>query len=152
MTVIKYLHLVYLLLFLAIFPLSSSAAERKDGRNDTLIINARLLEIPGTFPPNDLYNYVYILKYRILKVVEGSYREKEIFVGQYNPLIARTAIKDKMKNVVDGNVKKFSVGDKHILTLIKPIDKVWAEAIEDEYFDDESDKYYALKTDRLKKK
>jgi hypothetical protein len=26
-------------------------------------VTARLLEIPGQFPPNDLYNYAYVLKY-----------------------------------------------------------------------------------------
>jgi len=137
---------------LLLFALLPSISIAEDLKNDTLVVNARLLEIPGTLPSNDLYNYVYIFNYRVLKVIKGSYTKKEIFVGQYNPLIARKAINDKMKKFVDGNVKKFSVGDKQILTLIHPIDKVWTEAIEDEYFDDESEKYYALKTDRLKKK
>jgi len=34
---------------------------------DTLVILARLTEIPGAFPPNDLYNYVYIMKYRVIR-------------------------------------------------------------------------------------
>ena len=38
---------------------------------DTLIIIARLVEIPGKFPPNDLYNYVFIMKYRVVKVFSG---------------------------------------------------------------------------------
>src|SRR5660397_222779 len=34
---------------------------------DSLVITARLIEIPGKFAPNDLYNYVYIMKYRVVK-------------------------------------------------------------------------------------
>lgn len=129
----------------------AGAAEGKkeakaEGGVDTLVVTARLVEVPGTFPPNDLYNYVYIMKYRILKVHEGDYDEKEILVGQYNPLIPRKEVKDKMEKYVDGDVTKFEEGAKHKLVLIKPIDLVWQEAIEDEYFDVDSDKYYALKT------
>jgi hypothetical protein len=115
--------------------------------NDTLVIIARITEIPGKFAPNDLYNYVYIMKYRVLNVVKGAYKGQEILIGHYNPLIPRSQIKDQMKKFVSGNAQKFEVGAKHQLTLITPIDKVWKEAIEDEYPDSELEKYYALKTD-----
>jgi hypothetical protein len=118
--------------------------------NDTLVIEARLIEVPGTFPPNDLYNYVYIMKYRVLDVVKGSYDDKEILVGQYNPLIPRDEVDDKMKDFVDGDVEEFEEGNKHRLVLVQPIEDVWNEALEDEYFDSEKTKYYALKTDNLK--
>jgi hypothetical protein len=114
---------------------------------DTLIVNARLIEIPGTFPGNDLYNYVYIMKYRISAVIKGKYTEKEILVGQYNPLIPRAKIKDKMDQYVDGNVEKFEVGAVHKLTLIRPMDSIWKDAVEDEYFDSDLPKYFALRTD-----
>jgi hypothetical protein len=117
---------------------------------DTIIVEARLTEIPGTFAPNDLYNYVYIMKYRIVKVVKGTCTQKDILVGQYNPLIPRARIKDKMDAHVDGNVEKMEIGAMHRLVLISPIDKVWKDAIEDEYFDDEQTKYYALRTDLVK--
>lgn len=117
---------------------------------DTLVVTARVIEIPGTFPPNDLYNYVYVMKYRILKVHQGDYDGKEILVGQYNPLIARKDVKDKMDEYVDGDVAKFEEGAKHKLVLVKPIDLVWQEAVEDEYFDVDSDKYYALETNVAK--
>ena len=124
--------------------------EKKADKNDTLVITARLIEIPGTFPPNDLYNYVYIMKYRVIKVEKGAYTKKEILVGQYNPLIPRDKIKDKMDKYVDGDVKKFEVGAKHRLVLITPIEKVWSEQIESDYFDSEDEQYFALKTDILK--
>ncbi len=118
---------------------------------DTLEITARLVEIPGTFPPNDLYNYVYIMKYRVLEVEKGEYDEKEILVGHYNPLIPRKQVNDKMDEYVEGDVEKFEEGAKHKLVLITPIETVWNEALEDEYFDQDVDKYYALEAETVKK-
>ncbi len=119
--------------------------------NDTLIVNARLIEIPGKFPPNDLYNYVYVMKYRVIKVEAGNYEGKEILVGQYNPLIPRKNVKGKMEGLVNGDVEKFSEGAKHRLVLISPIEKVWKDAVEDDYFDSELTKYFAIETNKLKK-
>jgi hypothetical protein len=117
---------------------------------DALVIDARVVEIPGTFPPNDLYNYVYVMKYRVLKIAKGEYAGNEILVGHYNPLIPRKKIGDKMKEHVGGNVEKFSEGDKHRLVLITPIERVWKDAMEDEYFDSELTKYYAVRADVMK--
>jgi len=125
-------------------------SDEKD-TGDTLVITARVLEIPGTFPPNDLYNYVYIMKYRVLKVEKGSFDGKEILVGHYNPLIARKDVDDKMDEYVDGDVEKFEEGARHRLVLIPNITDVWQEALEDEYFDIEDNKYYCLKADIVKK-
>jgi len=115
--------------------------------SDTLVVLARITEIAGKFAPNDLYNYVYIMKYRVLSVVKGAYKGQDILIGQYNPLIPRNQIKDAMKKFVSGNVEKFEVGSKQKLTLITPIDKVWKDAVDDEYPDSELEKYFALKTD-----
>jgi hypothetical protein len=127
----------------------TSAPAQAQAQADTLVINARLVEIPGKFAPNDLYNYVYIMKYRIIKVLKGNYSLKEILIGQYNPLIPRSQINDRMADLVDGDVTEFEEGNKHKLVLITPIESVWNEAIEDEYFDSELEKFYALKTDNL---
>jgi hypothetical protein len=116
--------------------------------SDTLVVVARLVEIPGEFASNDLYNYVYIMKYRVLTVVKGVCGEQEILVGHYNPLIPRNRITDDMKKSVSGNVDKFEVGAKHQLVLIKPIDRVWKDAVEDDYSDSEQDKFFALKADK----
>lgn len=118
---------------------------------DTLVVVGRVIEIPGTFPPNDLYNYVYIMKYRVMSVVKGKYEGKEILVGHYNPLIPRKDIKDKMDEFVDGDVEKFDVGGKHELTLVQPLDSIWADALEDEYFDVDMDqKWFALNCNQAK--
>lgn len=111
------------------------------------IVVARLVEIPGKLPANDLYNYVYVFKYRVIKVVSGTVSEKEILVGQYNPRIPRNAIKDRMKNMVSGNLQQFRPGEVHRLSLVRPLGEYYTDAVEDEYFDDESVRWYALHTD-----
>jgi hypothetical protein len=112
---------------------------------------ARLVEIPGKLPANDLYNYVYIFKYKVLQVVSGQVAEKEILVGQYNPRSAREQVKDKMDPFVGGTLQAFKAGEVHRLKLVKPLELVWKDAIEDEYFDDTSARYFALQTDAEKK-
>jgi len=117
---------------------------------DTLVVTACLMEIPGKFAPNDLYNYVYIMKYKVIAVEKGIYKESEILVGQYNPLISRANIKDKMDVHVNGTATSFTVGSKHRLVLVVPLSSVWNDAIEDEYFDSPMEKYFAVKTDIVK--
>lgn len=117
--------------------------------SDTLIVTGRVLEIPGKFPPNDAYDYVYIMKYRVMVVEKGTYASKEILVGHYNPLIPRKLIKDKMDKLVDGTVERFTMGDKHRLALVT-IDKCWKGPVEDEYIDAEEEKYFAVKVDVVK--
>jgi hypothetical protein len=123
----------------------------QDEKVDTVIVTAQIVEIPGKFAPNDLYDYVYVMKYRVIKVEKGKYAEKEILVGHYNPLIPRVRIKDKMDALVNGNADTFKVGVKHRMKLISPIAAVWDDAIDDDYIDCELDKYFALQTDNIKK-
>ena len=134
--------------FLAV--LTPASLWAKVEKVDTLVVTALLAEIPGKFAPNDLYNYVYIMKYKVLKVEKGTYAEKEVLVGQYNPLIPRAKIKDKMDPLVNGNADQFKVGVKHRLKLLTPISAVWNDAIDDDYIDSELDKYFALQTDIIK--
>ena len=114
---------------------------------DTLVMTARLIEIPGTMPPNDLYNYVYVMKYRVIKIEKGAYEGQEILVGVYNPLIPRKQLTDAMRKNAAGDVAKFVVGDKHRLALVTPIEKVWKDQVEDDYIDSDLPKYYAVRTD-----
>jgi hypothetical protein len=130
---------------------SSSPALAQDEKVDTLVITALLTEIPGKFAQNDVYDYVYIMKYKVLKVEKGTYKGKEILVGHYNPLIPRAKIKDKMDPLVNGNVTGFKVGNKHHLILITPISAVWDKAIEEsDYVDSDLDRYFALQADDIK--
>ena len=114
-----------------------------------LTVEGKLAEIPGKMPPNDLYNYVYVFKYKVTKVVEGKFEGKEILVGVYNPLIARSQVKDKMADKAKGDVRAFKAGDKHTLKLVK-LDDNYDGAVEDEYFDDESERYLAVEVLKAK--
>jgi hypothetical protein len=111
------------------------------------IVMARLVEIPGKMPGNDLYSYVYIFKYKIIQVISGEVKEKEILVGVYNPRQARDQVKDKMGLLVNGDLKEFKAGAIHKLQLVKPLSKIWKEAVEDEYFDDSAERWYAVQVD-----
>lgn len=129
---------------------TKNVEQKVEQNEDTLVLTARLIEIPGTMPSNDLYNYVYIMKYNVLSVKKGNYSGKEIYVGHYNPLIPRKQIKGQMDSLVNGSIEKFTVGSKHQLTLISPMEKVWKDAVEDEYIEIEQPKYFALIADELK--
>lgn len=110
---------------------------------EPVTVEARLTEIPGKMPSNDLYSYVYVFKYKVLKVVSGSLDAKEILVGVYNPLIARGKVKDKMADKSKGNVGEFKAKAKHTLKIV-PLEGNWDGALEDEYFDNESPRYLAV--------
>ena len=114
-----------------------------------LVILAELVDIPGQFPANELYNYAYVMKYKVLQVLQGSYADPEILVGQYNPRIARNDIKDEQDSKVGGNLTSFQKGDVHYLVL-NPLDGEWTGAVEDEYFNDKRPRWWALWTDKAK--
>ncbi len=114
-----------------------------------LVLAAELLEIPGSFPANDLYNYAYVMKYKVVKVVQGSFAESEILVGHYNPRFAREEITDDQNDKVGGNLKSYRVGDIHYLVL-SPLEGVWTGAVEDDFFKDKSKRYWAAWADKVR--
>ena len=114
-----------------------------------LVVTAELVDIAGQFPPNDLYNYAYVMKYRVIQVVQGTYADSVILVGQYNPRLAREEIKDEQDANVGGNVKSFQGGDVHYLVL-KAMDGFFTGAVEENYFADKRPRYWALWTDKAK--
>lgn len=127
---------------------SSAAIPATPPVDGPLIITAELEEVPGNFPANDIYNYCYIMKYKVVKVVKGTFADKEILVGHYNPRIARDEVKDDQDAKVGGNVKSWKVGDLHYLVLTD-LDGTWTGALEDEYYKDKSHRYWALWADKL---
>lgn len=114
-----------------------------------LVLTAELTDIPGQFPANDLYNYAYVMKYKVIKVIQGNYGEPDILVGQYNPRIARAEIKDEQDAKVGGDVTSFQKGDIHYLVL-NPLDGEWTGAVEDEYFNDKRPRWWALWADKAR--
>jgi hypothetical protein len=125
---------------------SSQAGEPAGTPTTTMDVTARLTKIPGKFPADDLYDYVYVMQYQ----VEGGTMDKQtILVAHYKPLRARNQIEDNMKKVVGGSLKRFEVGARHRLTLTPEMRKVWKGAVVDEFFDADrkSKRYFCLKAD-----
>ncbi len=113
-------------------------------------VTARLEEIRGTFPPNNLYDYVYVLKYRVLETHRGKVDGQTILVGHYNPLKARTEAADKRSGPIGGNLRKFTAGDIHRMALETPLDDFYMGPLINKYHDeDKSPLYWAVWTNRV---
>jgi hypothetical protein len=117
---------------------------------DPLTVTAKLVKIPGKFPPDELYDYAYVMRY---EVTTGKLSGKSLLVAHYKPRRARSEIKDKMKKHVGGTLRAFKEGDLHQLTLTAQLKKIWKGALVDEFFatDRKSPRYWCLKADAAKK-
>ncbi len=111
-------------------------------------VTARLSQIIGEFPPNNLYDYVYVMKYQVLKVHRGQVEGQEIYVGHYNPLKPRAQAADKFSGKIGGNVYRFQAGDVHRLALDKPLDLFYMGGIIDKFFKEPGTRYWAIWTER----
>ncbi len=111
-----------------------------------LQLNAKLVKIPGNFPPDDLYDYAYVMRYQ---VIGGKLDKQMIFVAHYKPRQKRKKIKGKMKKYVSGKVKRFREGDVHRLSLVPHDRKIWKGAMVDDFFakDRKSIRYWCLQAD-----
>ena len=115
----------------------------------SLEITGKLLEIREEFPPNDLYDYAYVLKYEALKIHRGTLESDTVFVGHYNPLKSRNLAADDRVPDIGGNVTRFHAGDVHRMALEVPIDNYYMGGIIDKYFDERtSSVYWAVWTNR----
>lgn len=112
-----------------------------------LVLTAELEGIAGQFPANDLYNYAYVMRYKVIQVLKGAYADSSILVAHYNPRMARAEIKDEQDAKVGGNLKSFQAGDAHYLVL-DPLDGVWTGAVEDDYYKDRRPRHWALWADK----
>ncbi len=109
-------------------------------------VTAQLTEIPGPFPPIDLYNYAYVFQYKVTQVHRGKLDAETIYVGQYNPLKPRAKAGDQDSGIVGGNVTAFRAGDTHRLALAAPLDQQWMGGIVDKYFERKGPRYWAIWT------
>jgi hypothetical protein len=109
-------------------------------------VTAKLVEIPSKMPPDDLYDYAYVMRYQ----VQGGPLDKQlILVAHYKPLVPRSKIKDKMKAQVGGKLRSFNQGDVHKLKLTPDLKAIWKGALVDEYAatDHKSVRYWCLQVD-----
>ncbi len=111
-----------------------------------LEVTAKLLEIPSKMPPDDLYDYAYVMRYQ---VQGGPLDKQHILVAHYKPLQPRSKIKDKMKDRVGGKLRSFTQGDVHKLKLSADLKSIWKGALVDEYSvtDRKSVRYWCLQAD-----
>jgi hypothetical protein len=112
----------------------------------TVSVTAKLVEIPGTFPPDDLYDYAYVMRY---EVIGGPMDKQTILVAHYKPRQPRAKIKDQMKAHVAGKLRSFKQGDVHKLELSAELKRIWQGALVDEFAatDRKSIRYWALVAD-----
>jgi hypothetical protein len=138
-----------------VFPLScggGSGSESPPSLEVTTLgnleVTGRLEAIGGEFPPNKLYDYAFVMKYRVLKVHRGTFTDEVIFVGHYDPLKPRAEAQDKFSGKVGGNVTSFEVGDVHRMALEGPLDQLYMGGIIDKHIKEKGTRYWALWTDR----
>jgi hypothetical protein len=124
----------------------SASAPARGAEPASTVVTAKLVEIPSQFPPDDLYDYAYVMRYQ---VTGGPMDKQSILVAHYKPRQPRSRIKDKMKPFVRGKVRTFSAGDVHKLTITTELKKVWTGALVDEFSatDRKSTRYWALEAD-----
>ena len=147
MTFRRSFHLPILVLTLsAIFVAGAPHEARADGAAAPINVTAKLVEIPSKFPPDDLYDYAYVMRYQ---VIGGPMDKQSILVAHYKPRQPRSAIKDQMKKVVSGKLRSFHQGDVHKLQLAPNLKAIWQGALVDEFAatDRKSIRYFALVAD-----
>jgi len=105
-------------------------------------VTARLVEIPGEFIDRPMYDYAHVVKYEVLQVHRGDIGTDVIYVGHYNPLKPRSAVKDARVDDVGGTLKKIRQGDVHRMALTAPIDDYYMGGIINKYFEQGVDPVY----------
>jgi hypothetical protein len=136
----------FALLMAAMGVAAPSAGHSESEANGIIEVTAKLVEIPSKFPPDDLYDYAYVMRY---EVVGGPLDKASILVAHYKPLQARSKIKDKMKAQASGKLRGFVQGDVHKLKLSPELKKIWKGPLIDEFAatDRKSVRYWCLVAD-----
>jgi hypothetical protein len=132
--------------FMSLLALGLVSVARRAHAAPNLEVTAKLVEIPSKMPPDDLYDYAYVMRYQ----VQGGELDKQfILVAHYKPLVPRSKIKDKMKDQVGGKLRAFNQGDVHKLKLAGDLKAIWKGALVDEYAatDHKSVRYWCLQVD-----
>jgi hypothetical protein len=123
-----------------------AAPVRADGGSIPISVRAKLVEIPSSLPPDDLYDYAYVMRY---EVIGGPMDKASILVAHYKPRLPRAKIKDAAKLHVGGKLRSFAQGDVHRLKLSPDLKKIWKGAVVDEFAstDRKSVRYWCLEAD-----
>ena len=129
------------LAFLLWAPVSRSEPEAA-----VISVTAKLVEIPSKPPPDDLYDYAFVMRY---EVIGGPLDKSILLVAHYKPLQPRSKIKGKMKEFVGGKLRSFTQGDTHKMKLSPDLKKIWKGALIDDFSatDRKSIRYWCLEAD-----
>lgn len=124
----------------------SVPSPRRARAAEPIVVTAQLVEIPSSFPPDDLYDYAYVMRYL---VTNGPLEKQQILVAHYKPRVPRSKIKDAMKAHVGGKLRSFTQGDTHKLKLTPDLKAIWKGALVDEFAatDRKSIRYWCLEAD-----
>ena len=115
-------------------------------------VTAQLVEIRGAFIDEPMYDYAFVMKYKVLKVHRGDIKGGTVYVGHYNPLKPRDKVADARVPDIGGNLQKFTVGGVHRMALEVPIDDNYMGGIVNRYFgEDTGPIYWAVWTNRASK-
>lgn len=115
------------------------------------VVRAELVDIAGLFPDQGLYDYAYVMRYRVRAVDAGTLLlppDSILLVAHANPRLPRDGVKLPAGLSVAGGISSFGVGDRHRLVLV-PLDSLWSGAVIDEYYRDTSSRYFASRADGL---
>jgi hypothetical protein len=142
---VRLAHFIFVLTSVLAVALIVPSPALSDG-DAVVSVTAKLVEIPSKFPPDDLYDYAYVMRY---EVIGGPLDKSSLLVAHYKPRQARAKIKDKMKDFVGGKLRSFNVGDIHKLKLSPDLKKIWKGALVDEFAatDHASVRYWCLEAD-----
>ena len=105
-------------------------------------VTAQLVEITEAFPDIPLYDYAFVLKYKILETHRGAFESDTIYVGHYNPLKPREGVADIRSGEIGGNLKRFKANEIHRLALDVPIEEHYMGGIINKYFEQETGPIY----------
>jgi hypothetical protein len=133
-------------ILIAISALVISFAPQVVRAAEPIVVTAKLVEIPAKFPPDDLYDYAFVMRY---EVIGGPMDKQSILVAHYKPRQPRSKIKAPMKAHVGGKLRSFVQGDVHKLKLDPGLKAVFSGALLDEFAatDRKSVRYWCLEVD-----
>jgi hypothetical protein len=135
-----------LLIAIVCASLTSPLTRRAHAAAAPITVTAKLVEIPSSLPPDDLYDYAYVMRY---EVIGGPMDKQLILVAHYKPRLPRAKIKDGMKAHVSGKLRSFTKGDVHKLKLTPDLKAIWKGAVIDDFAatDRKSVRYWCLEAD-----
>ena len=113
---------------------------------NVITVTAKLVEIPSKPPPDDLYDYAYVMRYQ---VIGGPLDKTSILVAHYRPWLPRAKVTGKMKAFVAGKLRSFVQGDVHKMKLSTDMRQIWKGELVDDFeaTDRKSTRYWCLEAD-----